>query len=200
MNEVYKKKFQELEIGLDERFYERCDMFIALLQQWGRVHNFTSELKDEQIINNILDSLYPLKFLESFNSFADIGTGAGYPGMILAMARPELKACLIESRSKRVAFLDFVKSSLKLENVEVICSRVENIQNRVPFELITSRAVTNTSLLLKLTSNISNAQTRYLFYKGSHLERELQEASVEKFEIINIKERNYLYIDQKGSL
>jgi len=200
MNAINKKKFEELEIGLDERFYERCDMFIALLQQWGKIHNFTAELKEEQIINNILDSLYPLKFLSDFNSFADIGTGAGYPGMILAMARPELTACLIESRSKRVAFLNFVKSSLKLENLEVICNRVEKVQNKLPFELITSRAVTNTALLLKLTSNISNAKTRYLFYKGSHLELELQDTALEKFEIINIKERNYLYIDQKGSL
>jgi len=198
MNEIHKKKFEELNIDLDSLFYQRCDTFIELLQQWGRVHNFTAELKEEQIIDNILDSLYPLKFLKPFDSFADIGTGAGYPGMILAIARPKIKGCLIESRSKRVAFLNFVKNSLKLENLEIICNRVENVKNHTPFDLITSRAVTNTSLLLQLTQNISNENTRYLFYKGSHLEAELQNICVQEFEIINIKERNYLYINHKG--
>lgn len=200
MKEVHKKKFEELKIDLDSSFYERCDTFIALLQQWGRVHNFTAELKEEQIIDNILDSLYPLKFLNSFDSFADIGTGAGYPGMILAIARPEIQGCLIESRSKRVAFLNFVKNSLKLKNLEIICNRVEKVKNHTPFDLITSRAVTNTSLLLHLTQNISNEKTRYLFYKGSHLETELQDVCVQEFEVINIKERNYLYINHKGTL
>jgi 16S rRNA (guanine527-N7)-methyltransferase len=198
MNEIHKKKFEELNIDLDSLFYQRCDTFIELLQQWGRVHNFTAELKEEQIVDNMLDSLYPLKFLKPFDSFADIGTGAGYPGMILAIARPQIKGCLIESRSKRVAFLNFVKNSLKLHNLEVICNRVEKVNNHAPFELITSRAVTNTSLLLQLTHNISNEKTRYLFYKGSHLETELQNICVEDFEIINIQERNYLYINHKG--
>lgn len=198
MNEIHKKKFEELNINLDSSFYERCDTFIALLQQWGKVHNFTAELQEEQIIDNMLDSLYPLKFLKPFNSFADIGTGAGYPGMILAIARPEVQGCLIESRSKRVAFLNFVKNSLKLNNLNVICKRVEEVKDQNPFELITSRAVTNTALLLKLTENISDEHTRYLFYKGSHLEAELQETNVEEFEVINIKERNYLYINNKG--
>lgn len=200
MKEIYKKKFEELDIGLDERFYERALLFIELLQQWGKVHNFTAELEEDQIVNNMLDSLYPLKFLSTFESFADIGTGAGYPGMILAMARPEVKGCLIESRSKRVAFLNFVKSSLKLDNLEVICNRVEKVSHTEPFDLITSRAVTNTALLLDLTQNISNSQSSYLFYKGSKLEAELQETSIEQFEIINIKERNYLYIKNKGTL
>ncbi|MDD2640883.1 MAG: 16S rRNA (guanine(527)-N(7))-methyltransferase RsmG [Sulfurimonadaceae bacterium] len=200
MNEIHIKKFEELNIELDSLFYERCEQFIALLQQWGRVHNFTAELKEEQIIDNILDSLYPLKFVKPFDSFADIGTGAGYPGMILAMARPQIKGCLIESRSKRVAFLNFVKNSLKLENLEIICNRVENVKHHTSFDLITSRAVTNTSLLLQLTHNISNEKTRYLFYKGSHLEAELQDVCVQEFEVITIKERNYLYINHKGTL
>lgn len=200
MNELYKKKFEELDIGLDEDFFKRAKTFIELLQQWGKVHNFTAELEEELIVNNMLDSLYPLKFLNPFNSFADIGTGAGYPGMILAMARPKIKGCLIESRSKRVAFLNFVKSSLKLENLEVICSRVELVNHKEPFDLITSRAVTNTALLLELTQKIANEKSSYLFYKGSMLESELENASIENFEVIRIKERNYLYIKNKGNV
>lgn len=200
MKEIHQKKFEELNIGLDARFFERAQLFIELLKQWGKVHNFTAELEEEQIVNNMLDSLYPLKFLHSFSSFADIGTGAGYPGMILAIARPDVYGCLIESRSKRVAFLNFLKSTLKLDHLEVICDRVEKVNHKEPFDLITSRAVTNTALLLELTQNISNAQSSYLFYKGSKLEAELQETALKQFEIIRIKDRNYLYIQNKGTL
>lgn len=189
-----KEKFESLNLNLDERFYERCEQFIALLQQWGKVHNFTAELQYEQIEKNIIDSLYPLQFIASFNSFADIGTGAGYPGMLIAIAQPDIKGCLIESRSKRCAFLNFVKNSLKLENLDVVCDRVENVQDQAPFDLITSRAVTNTSLLLQLTKNISNESSSYLFYKGSMLAEELQEAKINDYKIINVNERNYLYI------
>lgn len=200
MKAIHQQKFEELDIGLDEAFFKRASLFIELLQQWGKVHNFTAELEEEQIVSNMLDSLYPLKFLNPFDSFADIGTGAGYPGMILAMARPQTKGCLIESRSKRVAFLNFVKSSLKLDNLEVICNRVENVTHKAPFDLITSRAVTNTALLLELTQKIANEHSSYLFYKGSMLEAELENASIENFEVIRIKERNYLYIKNKGNV
>jgi len=186
-------------IGLEfeNKFYRRCEQYISLLQQWGKVHNLTAELQSEKIDNNILDSIYPLKFLSNFKSFADIGTGAGYPGMLLAIARPDVKAVLIEPRRKRVAFLNFVKNALELKNVEIICDRVENVKDR-SFDLITSRAVTNTSLLMDLTKDITTSETEFLFYKGSMLESEMKDASINNYEIINVKDRNYLYIKNEG--
>jgi len=187
------------DIGLEfeNKFYRRCAQYTSLLQQWGKVHNLTAELQDEKIDTNILDSIYPLKFLNDFKSFADIGTGAGYPGLLLAIARPDAQAVLIEPRRKRVAFLNFVKNALDLKNVEIICDRVENVKDR-SFDLITSRAVTNTSLLMDLTKNISSAETEFLFYKGSMLDSEIQDASLNNYEIINVKDRNYLYIKTEG--
>ena len=189
------EQFKQLDIGLDEAFYKRIETFIDLLQQWGKVHNLSAELEAHKIEKNIFDSIYPLKFIDSVQSLADIGTGAGYPGMILAMARPEIKIYLIEPRAKRVAFLNFVKNSLQLENVEILCNRVEYVKD-IDVELITSRAVTNTALLLDITQNISSETTSYLFYKGSMLESELVEAKINKYEIVNRDERNYLYINK----
>ncbi len=124
---MLKNKCEAIGIGFDNLFYERCEKFITLLQQWGAVHSLSAQLKKEEIEDNILDSIYPVKFLHSFESLADIGTGAGYPGMLLAIAYSHKKVSLIEPRAKRVAFLNFVKSALKLENVEVIPYRVENV-------------------------------------------------------------------------
>lgn len=190
---VLKQLLEENNLFFDDRFYEDCEIFIKLLQQWGKVHNLSGRLSRSDIEENILDSIYPLKFINSYTSFADIGTGAGYPGLILAMALRDVKSYLIEPRIKRVSFLNFVKASLKLDNLTVICSRVEEVKD-LQVNLITSRAVTNTSLLLDITKNIKKEDTSYLFYKGSMLETEIEIAKINDYKIINRKDRNYLYI------
>jgi 16S rRNA (guanine527-N7)-methyltransferase len=160
------------------------------------VHNLSGRLTRSDIEENILDSLYPLSFIDKYESFADIGTGAGYPGLILAMALRDVKSYLIEPRIKRVSFLNFVKASLKLDNLTVICSRVEQVKD-LQVDLITSRAVTNTSLLLDITKNIKKENSSYLFYKGSMLESEIEIAKINDYKIVNRKDRNYLYIKGK---
>ena len=191
-----KKLLEENQLQFDDKFYEDCDVFVKLLQQWGVVHNLSGRLTRGDIEENILDSLYPLSFIGKYESFADIGTGAGYPGLILAMAQRDVKSYLIEPRIKRVSFLNFVKASLKLDNLTVICNRVEKVED-LQVDLITSRAVTNTSLLLDITKNIKKSNSSYLFYKGSMLEDEIEVAKLNSYNIVNRKDRNYLYIKGK---
>jgi len=181
------------DIKLDDEFENRCEIFTKLLQKWGKVHNLSAQLSENEINENILDSVYPLKYIDKFNSFADIGTGAGYPGLILAMARADVKCYLIEPRLKRVAFLNFVKNSLGLKNIEVISKRVEEVEG-IKVDLVTSRAVTKTKLLLDITKNISTENTSYLFYKGSLLDSEIQEIKINNIDVFTRKDRNYLYI------
>ena len=194
---MLKEKLEKLELVFDDLFYERCEKYRALLQQWGKIHNLTASLKTQEIEDNIVDSIYPLKFLDSFNSLADVGTGAGYPGMILAIARPNVKVVLVEPRAKRVAFLNFVKSALKLENVSIEQKRIEDVQNK-RFDLITSRAVSNTTLLLDLTKHLKDENTQYLFYKGSLCQEEIKDAEIKNCEVFKVGvHRNYLYMKTK---
>ena len=193
---LLKQLLEENNLHFDDKFYEDCEVFIKLLQQWGKVHNLSGRLLRSDIEENILDSIFPLNFINKYNSFADIGTGAGYPGLILAMALRDVKSYLIEPRIKRVSFLNFVKASLKLENLTVICNRVEEVKD-LQVDLITSRAVTNTSLLLDITKNIKKENSSYLFYKGSMLESEIEIAKINDYKIVNRKDRNYLYIKGK---
>ena len=193
---LLKQLLEENNLHFEDKFYEDCEVFIKLLQQWGKVHNLSGRLLRSDIEENILDSIFPLNFINKYNSFADIGTGAGYPGLILAMALRDVKSYLIEPRIKRVSFLNFVKASLKLENLTVICSRVEEVKD-LQVDLITSRAVTNTSLLLDITKNIKKENSSYLFYKGSMLESEIEIAKINDYKIVNRKDRNYLYIKGK---
>ena len=193
---MLKNLLESNNLKFEDRFYSDCEVFIKLLQQWGMVHNLSGRLTRSDIEENILDSLYPLNFIENYESFADIGTGAGYPGLILAMALRDVKSYLIEPRIKRVSFLNFVKATLKLDNLTVICSRVEQVKD-LQVDLITSRAVTNTSLLLDITQNIKKPNSSYLFYKGSMLESEIEIAKINDYKIVNRKDRNYLYIKGK---
>jgi 16S rRNA (guanine527-N7)-methyltransferase len=191
---MLKDNLKKIDLEFDDIFYNRCDKFILLLQQWGKIHNLTSSLEIDEIENNIIDSIYPLKFIDSFNSLVDIGTGAGYPGMLLAIAKPDKQITLVEPRSKRVAFLNFVKSALKLKNVVVIQSRIEDIKTQ-KFDIITSRAVTNTTLLLNLTEHLKDSKTSYLFYKGSLCQEEIEDAKLQNYKIVKFAEhRNYLYM------
>ncbi len=190
---MLQKLLEANNLKFEDKFYEDCEVFVKLLQQWGTIHNLSGRLTRDHIYENILDSLYPLTFIEKYESFADIGTGAGYPGLILAIALRDTKAYLIEPRIKRVSFLNFVKATLKLDNLVVLCNRVEEVKD-LQVDLITSRAVTNTSLLLDITKNIKKPNSSYLFYKGSMLESELENAKVNNYKIVNKKDRNYLYI------
>ena len=150
---MLQKLLEANNLKFENKFYEDCEVFVKLLQQWGTIHNLSGRLTRDDIYENILDSLYPLTFIEKYESFADIGTGAGYPGLILAIALRSTKAYLIEPRIKRVSFLNFVKATLRLDNLVVLCNRVEEVKD-LQVDLITSRAVTNTSLLLDITKNI----------------------------------------------
>lgn len=180
-------------LKLEDSFYKDIEVFIELLQKWGRVHNLSGSLDKQSIYENILDSLFPLTFIENFSSFADIGTGAGYPGLILSIVRKDVDGYLIEPRIKRVSFLSFVKANLGLKNLTILQKRVEEVSD-LKVELITSRAVTNTKLLLDLTKEIKQDNSSYLFYKGSMLENELEEAKLNNYKIVSRNDRNYLYI------
>ncbi|NEW61008.1 16S rRNA (guanine(527)-N(7))-methyltransferase RsmG [Sulfurovum sp. bin170] len=190
-----KEKILSSNISFDNRQIEQLEKFTSLLEEWNKIHNLTGAKTKDEIYKNILDSLYPYTFIKRPNSILDVGTGAGFPGLILAIAYPKCKTVLCEPRNKRASFLKFVAMELKLENVEVVKKRVEDYHFSEPFELITSRAVTNTKMLLSLTQHLQDDDTRFLFYKGEKVfsELELVDSPI-YYDIIEKNQRNYLYI------
>ncbi|QOR62257.1 16S rRNA (guanine(527)-N(7))-methyltransferase RsmG [Sulfurovum sp. ST-21] len=181
-------------IELPIEIIEKLEHFTLLLQEWNRVHNLTGAKTVEAIYGNIIDSLYPLVFIERPKSLLDVGTGAGFPGFVLAAALPETEVVLAEPLKKRVAFLKYAAIDIGLENVKVEAKRVEGVEH-TPFDLISSRAVTNTKLLLELTENISDSHTNYLFYKGSRVFEEIEAVQHQlDYDIVQKNQRNYLYI------
>ncbi|MGW8168979.1 MAG: 16S rRNA (guanine(527)-N(7))-methyltransferase RsmG [Sulfurovaceae bacterium] len=182
-------------IELDSTVISKLDAFTALLYEWNKIHNFTGAKNIKAIHDNIIDALYPISFISFPKNILDVGTGAGFPGLVLAIALPNSTFVLSEPLKKRASFLRFAIMELELKNVKVEAVRVEEIDS-MPFDMITSRAVTNTNFLLQLTDKLRNADTEYLLYKGSKVFDEIDDVSIYQlcYDILQKNRRNYLYI------
>ncbi|WP_292656898.1 16S rRNA (guanine(527)-N(7))-methyltransferase RsmG [Nitratifractor sp.] len=191
---LLRRKLNEGGLEYDEALLERLGRFAELLQEWNVIHNLTADASPEAVAANVLDSLYPHTFVEKPDSLLDVGTGAGFPGLILAAAWPEVPTVLCEPLKKRAAFLRYAALEMGLDRVTVARRRVEELRH-APFGLISSRAVSDTGLLLKLTAKLSDAQTRYLFYKGSRLAEEIETIPPGlRVRIVERVPRRYLYL------
>jgi len=189
-----KEEIQKENLALADNFFSNIQKYKENLMKWNKIHNLTGA-KDSQTIDEfIYDALYPIKFLPKCDTLLDIGTGAGFPGMILALALPDTKITLAEPLAKRASFLQFIKADLKLDNVRVVKKRVEDMEVEI-FDIITSRAVTDTEMLLKLSENFRDENTKILFYKGENVYNEIPKNMNHK--IIKTKNRHYLLLGNK---
>lgn len=178
-------------IPVEEPFFEKIEQYKALLAKWNRVHNLTGAKSADQIDDFIVDALFPITFLPPLKTAMDIGTGAGFPGMVLAIALPATRFTLVEPLSKRASFLQFVKADLGLSNVEVKALRAEQLPS-APYDLVTSRAVTDTKMLMKLSEPFCVPGTLLLFYKGERVYDEVDETL--DYKVIEAENRHYLLI------
>ncbi len=182
---------EEQDIMLEATFYEHIQRYKTHLLRWNKVHNLTGARSEQAIDRFIYDAVVPVGFLPGVGSLMDIGTGAGFPGLILAMALPHTQVTLVEPLGKRASFLQFVTADLGLVNVTVKNCRVEAFCTE-GFDLITSRAVTDTSVLLELSRAHIKAGTLILLYKGEQVFDEIEEGL--NYEIIQMHKRHYLLI------
>ena len=167
--------------------------FCELLRKWNKTHSLTASTTDERLFENIIDSLYPAKFLPDFQSCMDIGSGAGFPAIALAILYDEKEFTLAEPLIKKYAFLQMAKIELGLKNVTVHKKRVEELEDK-KYDLITSRAVADSKFLIDLSKPFIKEGGYLLFYKG---ERAEAEAYGLEAQIINKDKRNYILIKDK---
>ena len=171
-----------LEIALPPDSYDRLARYFAELKKWSRKINLIAKsATDEQIIeNHFLDSLTLLPLLTGSGShLLDIGTGAGFPGLVCKAARPDLPVTLVESRAKRVSFLGHIVRTLGLQNTTILCCRVEDeevLPSHQTFSHITGRAVTEIGPFLTMVERFSLASPRLVLMKGPKWREELDAA------------------------
>lgn len=156
---------------------DRLLAYLALLDKWNRAFNL-SAIRDpqEMVTRHLLDSLAILPWLPE-GRLLDVGTGAGLPGLPLALAWPELEVVLLDSNGKKTRFLRQVRQELGIANVEVVDARVEAYVPPTPFDAITSRAFASLSQFVTLTRSLQAPGGRWLAMKGRLDENELAETS-----------------------
>ncbi len=148
--------------------------YLALLQKWNKVYNLTAISQPEQMAtHHLLDSLAVLPHLWP-GRWLDVGCGAGVPGLVLAMMRPEWSFTLLDSNSKKTSFVQQAAIELELSNVSVYCARAEKWQSTGEFEGIISRAFTQLSSFTALTHHLLANGGRWAAMKAA-LSQEMEE-------------------------
>ncbi|GAB4306009.1 MAG: 16S rRNA (guanine(527)-N(7))-methyltransferase RsmG [Methylophaga sp.] len=168
-----EKGCKALSIDLSADQQQQLLDYVALLVKWNKVYNLTSVREPAAMLSrHILDSLSILPYLEAA-TLLDVGTGAGLPGIPVAIARPDCQVTLLDSNSKKTRFLQQVKAELGLHNVTVVHGRVEQV-SLPKFAIITARAFASIDDIIKLAGQHCEQNGRLVLMKGVYPEEELQ--------------------------
>ena len=164
--------------SLSKEVIEKFSKYRELLLEWNEKFNLTAITDlDEIEEKHFIDSLYLDKFVDvDHKSLLDVGTGAGFPGLALAIAHPSLKVTLLESNGKKISFLEEVVKELKLDNVIVVQSRAEEFFDREHFDIVTARAVKELNILLELTIPFVKVGGVFVAYKSRSVDEEIKHA------------------------
>jgi 16S rRNA (guanine527-N7)-methyltransferase len=181
------------ELNLPPSFHKNAELFAQTLLSYNKTHNITGAKDIKSAYENIYDSVYPIKFFKKTpKSAIDIGSGAGFPALVLSFAMPECHFTLYEPIAKKSAFLHMVKSKMSLENVEIKTKRVEQDEPKV-VELITSRAVGDVSLLMKLSKGFYDKSSVMILYKGQRAMNEV--LTFKNAQIFTREQRRYVIFE-----
>lgn len=168
-----------INVSLTQNQLDQLNEYYNLLIEYNKVINLTGiTAKEEVYLKHFYDSLTIIKIinLNDYKSLCDIGTGAGFPGLVIKIVFPNLNVTLLDSLNKRTEFLKIVIKELGLNNVEVIHTRAEDYakKNRNKFDITTARAVAHTSILLEYAIPITKIDGYFIPLKAN-MENEIKE-------------------------
>lgn len=178
--EEFVKSLNELGIFLTEDQLNKLDKFYNLLIEWNEKINLTRITEEKEVyLKHFYDSLTISKVvnLKEKETLCDVGTGAGFPGIVLKIVYPNLKVTLVDSLLKRVNYLNAIIKDLELEDIKAIHSRGEDFKGN--FDVVTARAVANIEKLLNFTMHIVDKNGIFIAMKGN-IEEELTKDVINK--------------------
>ncbi len=164
-----------LEMGMDlpPASIQKLADYLVLLEKWNRAYNLTAVRDPEQMVyRHVLDSLSVIPYLHG-RRVLDIGTGAGLPGIPLAVACPEREFVLLDSNAKKTRFVTQVIAALNLPNAHVVLNRAEKLQTAEKFDTLISRALGGIADMLALAAHLRSPGGRFLAMKGVYPQEEL---------------------------
>lgn len=183
---LFLESLKELNIEVTAEKLEKLNKYYELLVEWNEKINLTAITEKKDVyLKHFYDSLTLNKIidLKEISTFADIGTGAGFPGIVIKIFFPDIHITLIDSLNKRTEFLKLVIKELNLDKIEVITSRAEDYKEREKFEVVTARAVANLHILLEMLVPLSS---KYVILMKGEAKEELENTS-NLYKELNIK-------------
>jgi 16S rRNA (guanine527-N7)-methyltransferase len=198
---------EALQLDLSEAQTGQLLDYLALLAKWNAVYNLTAVREPTQMVtHHLLDSLAAVPAFAGVPKLLDVGAGGGLPGIVLAIARPDMQVSLIDTVHKKTAFLTQVKAELGLGNVAVLTGRVERLDTRTRFEAITSRAFAELSDFVHGSDHLLEQGGRFIALKGALPEEEItrlpQAWKVSAVEAVHVPglnaQRHLVFIERSG--
>ena len=178
---------QRMDLKLSDQVIDQLMTYLNLVEKWNRVYNLTAiRERDEMIKLHFLDSLSILNHVHVKN-ILDVGSGAGFPGIVLAITKPELKVTVMDSVNKKTTFMQQVKSELSLTNLDVVNSRVEDYQPTTLFEAVTSRAFSSLKNMMSLTQHTLQKKGVWLAMKSKDVREELEAFEKNQYTLIPLE-------------
>jgi len=161
---IYKAGLMGVQVNRDQAQQMLC--LLDELEHWNRAYNLTAiSVREQMRSHHLLDSLSIAPLLQG-TQIIDVGTGAGFPGLPLAIITPQRQFTLLDSNGKKVRFIAHVSRVLGLKNVVIAHSRAENFLVTTPFDTVLARAFSALPTLLSNVANLCGSQTRVLAMKG----------------------------------
>lgn len=208
IEEKFKLILQENNITFDDSVLTNLVKYCKLLQEYNQKFNLTAIVSTEDIyLKHFLDSIIITKYFNLNNSsdLVDVGTGAGFPGIVLKIFNPNLKLFLVESNSKKCQFLKVVCEELNLKNVDIINDRVENfaLKKLDSFSLVISRAVADLRMLSELCLPLLKVGGTFIAMKGKLSEEvKLSEKNIKSLngEIKSVVEYKLPFLEHERTL
>ena len=202
-NNEFIEKIKCLGINPTDKQLADLETYYDMLIEWNNKINLTRIIDKEDVyLKHFYDSLTVVRIqnLEEVNTICDVGTGAGIPGIILKIFYPHLKLTLIDSKEKKLKFIDEVIKRLDLKDTKTVHTRAEEYKEK--YDLVVSRAVANIETLLKYTMHLLNKDGKLIAMKGDidkELTKDVEKNIQKKYNIIKI-DKFYLKDDIKRSL
>ncbi len=195
--DIFIEELKKLNIDVKDEYLNKLDIYMNYLIEYNSHTNLTAIKEPEEIyLKHFYDSLTIVKSvdLSRYNSLVDIGSGAGFPGMVIKIFYPHLNITLIDSNNKKTKFLTELSKKLEL-NVTIINDRVENFSknNLNKFDIVTSRAVANLRVLAELAIPLVNVDGLFIALKGN-MDDSLED-SIDTIEVLDSKIINRITFD-----
>jgi 16S rRNA (guanine527-N7)-methyltransferase len=175
LSKILVKELDNISIKYTEDNIKKLNEYLHLLNKWNKAYNLTAIRNiNDMLDKHIVDSLSIGKYIKG-NTFIDVGTGPGLPGIPLAILYPDKKFTLLDSNGKKTRFLQQAKIELHLNNIIIVNHRAEEYQPEEKFDGVLSRAFTTLEDMLKSTEHLCKETGYFFAMKGQYPDTELQQ-------------------------